>query len=151
MSTPCILHLRVGAELSAEPWSDAACAVAIEQSATTGALDGALELGTTEAPLCRPDFWDQLDGLLLAWLEALDRLDAGDAATVVRFPDTRIEAELERSNAQIRVSYEDVDTSVDAAALRTALETAAQRLVAALGTMTAALTALSERNARREA
>ncbi|MCB9739596.1 MAG: hypothetical protein H6747_10035 [Deltaproteobacteria bacterium] len=151
MSTPCILHLRVGAELSPEPWSDAACTEALEQAAASGCLDGALELGTPEAPLCRPDFWDQLDGLLLAWLEALDRLDAGDRAAVVRFPDTRIEAELERSDALIRVSYEDIDTSIDAAALRTALDTAAQRLVTALGTMTPALTALSERYARREA
>ena len=86
--------------------------------------------------------WDQIDGVLLAWLDALAEIAAGAMHAVARFPDTRIECELRRVDADtVAVRYEDVDTTLPMGASQQALLSAAQRLLAAAPdhTTTAAL------------
>ncbi len=153
-SVHALLWLRVGPELIAEPWQDTDCASiarAAELARAKGradvGVDGALSLRTTGADLCRDDLWDQVDGLLLAWLHGLQALDAGTPAVTVEFPDTRIEAQLTLitadSTRRVQIRYEDIDAEVAFDALHEALRLASARLVRALGPCTPALAELA--------
>lgn len=146
----CQLHLRVGADLIREPWETAARAAAGASAQALGLVDGALDLGHGDDALCRADYWDHLDGLLLAWLEATHALRTGAPDAVVTFPDTRIEAELTAGAADIHVAYEDVDATVAAQDLEAALRAAARRLLDALGPATSNLRALAAHIDREE-
>ncbi len=146
----CELHLRVGADLVREPWNTAARLAATGNAEAAGAVDGALELGSGDDALCRADFWDHLDGLLVAWLEATASLHAGASETIVTFPDTRIEAELRADGTDVHVAYEDVDARIPRVELDAALRSAAQRLLDALGPVTPNLRALAAHIDREE-
>ncbi len=152
MSRPVAhLHLRSGAELIAEPFdglSDAMTHI-VAEARRQGALDGGLELLCDSGPLCHGHIWDRLDGLLLAWLKALDEIEAGASEAIAVFPDTRIECELSACGAgRVKVAYEDIDAEVEGNALREVIEEAAQRLLAAVGTQTDATSALLQLAAR---
>jgi hypothetical protein len=147
------LHLRVGADLVAEPFAaDAALAGVVAAARRDDALDGALDLVDTDQPtkpLCRAEYWDRLDGLLLAWIAVVETLGAGADQGVIVFPDTRIEATLTRDGDRVHVRYEDVDVTVALDALATALSDAAARLVGIVGAETSALRSLQLRSSGR--
>ena len=139
-----VLSIRVGADLHEEPWDHLDLASTWADATRNGGVDGGLLLLNSDLraagarPACRPDLWDQLDGLLLAWLDALDALAEGATTAVVHFPDTRIECELTAlSDDQVAVRYEDIDAILPRVAAQVALQDAAKRLVAATGTETA--------------
>ncbi len=137
MATPvtATLFLRAGPELFEEPWDGDTLALARTQALSLGAVDGGLWLAdapqgaATEGVACRPDLWDQLDGVLASWLGATTALLHGAAFADVRFPDTRIEVELARHNDQVTLAYEDLDASLPLKGLHGALVSAAQRLL----------------------
>ncbi len=135
-----ILSIRVGADLHEEPWDHLNLAETWGDATRNGGVDGGLLLQDTHQratgahAACRPDLWDQLDGLLLAWLEALDALAAGATTAVVHFPDTRIECELTAlPDDRVAVRYEDIDTTLPRISTQVALRDAAERLIEAIG------------------
>ncbi|MCO4761762.1 MAG: hypothetical protein KC502_09675 [Myxococcales bacterium] len=139
------LALRVGADLADEPWDGHDLATTWEIATDLGGVDGGLFLAAPgRAPACRTDLWDQLDGLLLAWLTALDEIADGASEAIVHFPDTRIEALLTAGD-EVTVQYEDIDTTLPLDATRAAILSAARRLVAQSAAKTEALRALQRR------
>jgi hypothetical protein len=153
MAIVATLHLRDGADLVAEPFATALAARLAQRASDDDAIDGALELvADAGEALCRPDFWDRVDGLLLAWIDAAEALAGGADEATLTFPDTRIEAELSivdrgdgGDDSQVAIRYEDVDAVVPLAALRASLDGAAARLLDATGPCTTALRALAGR------
>ena len=105
------LALRVGPELISEPWSADVLACAATQSEQLRALDGALQITVGDRCACRLDYWDQLDGLLYAWLSVIATLTDGDSG-VITFPDTKIEADAWREGEVLNVQFEDVDVAL---------------------------------------
>lgn len=122
------LALRAEVDLVTEPWSPQLYGTFREQASVHGALDGAMEVCWGAELACRFDYWDQLDLLLVAWLEGLEAL-AHAPAVVVRFPDTRIEAALNRETAEVRIEYEDVDVALPMELTVSSLKAASKRLL----------------------
>ena len=124
------LALRIGADLIAEPWSAETLQIAAQQAQHLNSLDGALDITMPEQQACRLDFWDQIDGLLLAWLMTIAGLDVNGEA-LIEFPDTKIEAEVWRQDDDLRVVFEDIDATLPWIATVDSLKDAAQRLLLA--------------------
>ena len=124
------LALRVGPELISEPWSADVLARAATQSEQLNALDGALQITFGDRCACRLDYWDQLDGLLYAWLSVIAALNDGDSG-VITFPDTKIEADAWREGEVVNVQFEDVDVALPWAKTLSSLKDAASRLLRA--------------------
>lgn len=153
------LHLRVGPDLWAEPFraDDPALVEAIRAGARAGGIDGGLEIWCAGQRLGYAHLWDRLDGMLLAWLEALATLEAGADEALAVFPDTRVECELRRlSEHRVAIHYEDIDAQVTLTDLAALLEAACARLLSLtseVGVDTTALrqlrAALSAARARR--
>ncbi len=141
------LWLRVGADLQPEPWAPAQLTAVRAAIAAGAGLDGAIDGRVGELAWSRLDYWDRLDGLLVALQQAVRRLSAGEGAADLRFPDTGIEVQLVRlevaGEAAIAMVYEDVDAVVPLAALSAALHDAGRRLVEACGTLSPALRLLA--------
>ena len=130
-SVRATLFVRLGADLQEEPWTTQPMEGVWHDAAQHGGIDGGLALGEdAQPPACRPDVWDQLDGLLLAWLTGLGALAAGADEAVVEFPDTRIECELVRlPDDRVHVRYEDIDATLPLEGAQSALRAAASRLI----------------------
>ncbi len=143
------LWLRVGADLQPEPWSPAQLQKVRAALAAGAGLDGAIEGRIGAEAWSRLDYWDRLDGLLVALRDAVERLLAGGSASEFSFPDTGIEARLWRceveGTAAVAITYEDIDTVVPLGALGAALDAAGVRLVEACGTLSPALRRLAIR------
>lgn len=158
MTAQVIISLRVGADLVAEPFdlSSVTFREAICHGAGVGidgGLDGGLDIIADGARVSWPDVWDRVDGMLAAWLSALDRVAAGSAEATAVFPDTRVECVVSRvDDSRVRIEYEDVRATVAIAPLTIALEAAAARLLkvaSAAGASTPALAILAARTEAR--
>lgn len=131
------LHLRVGAKLVPEPVLDGPDGLGwiVAEAARLDAVDGGLELQADQVTLCHSHIWDRLDGLLLAWLTALQEIVSGQDAATATFPDARIECEFSRrEGGRVGIEYEDVDAVVELKPLLAVVEQAARRLVAMINT-----------------
>ena len=144
------IALRVGADLREEPHDpdDRSLLDALHAGDGQG-IDGGLDIVAQDERVSWPDVWDRVDGMLVAWLEALDAIAGGAPEAIAELPDTRVEIlVLPRGDKQVRIEYEDIDATVDVASLKSALEAAAGRLLTltrAAGVDTPALKTLASR------
>lgn len=152
MSASVTIAIRAGATLLSESEASESSLVgpAFAYAADLGAIDGGLDIVCEGQRVSWPDVWDHVDGMLVAWLVALDELSAGAAEATAVFPDTRVECELRRvDDNRVAIEYEDVAATVDRAALQHALRAAAGRLLEltqAYGLKTDSLQALQQRH-----
>ena len=153
MKVSVTIAIRSGATLLSEPYGtdDPRLATAFAEANQLGWLDGGLDIHTEAERLSWNDVWDHVDGMLLAWIEAIDAIAAGKPDAIAVFPDTKVECEMMAvGDKNVQIEYEDVAATVDVQALQDGLLAATERLLAIATAHDTTTPALKQLGARIE-